>query len=69
MFEGGLVYVQGPMKREAEQSAQALIGSFDPAALATALQGERGTLWVLLAVSTANVALGIWRPRVLRLPQ
>ncbi|MGU3664816.1 hypothetical protein ACLBX9_11575 [Methylobacterium sp. A49B] len=69
MFEGGLVYVQGPMKREAEQSAQALAGSFDPAALATALQGERGTLWVLLAVSTANVALGIWRPRVLRLPQ
>lgn len=69
MFEGGLVYVQGPMRREAEQSAQALAGSLDPAALATALQGERGTLWVLLAVSTANVALGIWRPRVLRLPQ
>jgi hypothetical protein len=68
MFEGGLVYVQGPMKREAEQSARALAGLVDPAALAVALDGERGTLWVLLAVATANVVLGIWRPRILRLP-
>ena len=69
MFEGGLVYVQGPMKREAEQSAQALAGTLDPAVLAVSLPGERGTLWVLLAVATANVALGIWRPRVLRIPR
>ena len=68
MFEGGLVYIQGPMKREAEQSARALAGLFDPAALARSLEGERGTLWVLLAVATANVALGIWRPRILRIP-
>lgn len=68
MFEGGLVYVQGPMKREAEQSARALAGLLDPAALAASLPGERGTLWVLLAISAANVALGIWRPRLLRIP-
>jgi hypothetical protein len=68
MFEGGLVYVQGPMKREAELSARALAGTLDPAALAVSLTGERGTLWVLLAVATANVALGIWRPRLLRIP-
>ncbi|MCJ2141183.1 hypothetical protein [Methylobacterium sp. E-066] len=68
MFEGGLVYIQGPMKREAEQSARALAGLLDPAALARSLEGERGTLWVLLAVATANVALGIWRPRILRIP-
>ncbi|MGH1587450.1 hypothetical protein ACRBEV_02670 [Methylobacterium phyllosphaerae] len=68
MFEGGLVYVQGPMKQEAEQSARALAGLVDPATLAVALPGERGTLWVLLAVATANVALGIWRPRILRIP-
>jgi hypothetical protein len=36
--------------------------------LARSLEGERGTLWVLLAVATANVALGIWRPRILRIP-
>ncbi|MHC2104014.1 hypothetical protein [Methylobacterium sp. CM6246] len=69
MFEGGLVYVQGPMNREAERSARALAGLLDPAALAASLEGERGTLWVLLAVSAANVALGIWRPRILRIPQ
>jgi hypothetical protein len=69
MFEGGLVYVQGPMRREAEQSAQALAGLLDPTALAASLEGERGTLWVLLAVATANVVLGIWRPRILRIPQ
>ncbi|MCJ2087383.1 hypothetical protein MKK88_15520 [Methylobacterium sp. E-005] len=68
MFEGGLVYVQGPMKQEAEQSARALSGLLDPAALAVSLPGERGTLWVLLAISAANVALGIWRPRILRIP-
>ncbi|MBP2497201.1 hypothetical protein ABID82_000718 [Methylobacterium sp. PvP062] len=69
MFEGGLVYVQGPMKQEAERSARALAGLGDPAALAVSLTGERGTLWVLLAVATANVALGIWRPRILRIPR
>lgn len=69
MFEGGLVYIQGPMKQEAELSARALAGLVDPALLAISLPGERGTLWVLLAVATANVALGIWRPRILRIPQ
>ena len=69
MFEGGLVYVQGPMRQEAELSARALAGRLDPAALAISLPGERGTLWLLLAVATANVVLGIWRPRILRLPR
>ncbi|WP_091716496.1 hypothetical protein [Methylobacterium phyllostachyos] len=68
MFEGGLVYVQGPMQREAELSAKVLAGLGNPATLAVSLPGERGTLWVLLLVSAANVALGIWRPRVLRIP-
>lgn len=65
MFEYGFVGVQGPMQREAERSAQALVGRVDPATLAESLGAERGTLWVLLAISTANVVLGIWRPRIL----
>lgn len=68
MFEGGLVYVQGPMRQEAERSAAALAGRVDPATLAASLGAERNTLWLLLAVATANVVLGIWRPRVLRIP-
>jgi hypothetical protein len=68
MFEGGFVYIQGPMQREAAMSAAALAGKLDPSALAATIGPERNTLWVLLAVATANVALGIWRPRILRLP-
>lgn len=68
MFEGGLVYVQGPMQQEAELAANALAGSAITATLAGSVESERGTLWVLLAVATANVVLGIWRPRLTRLP-
>jgi hypothetical protein len=69
MFEGVLVYMQGPMRQEAEQSAGALTGQVDPATLAASLGPERNTLWVLLFVATANVVLGIWRPRILRIPR
>lgn len=68
MFEGGLVYVQGPMQQEADLSAGALAGQVDPATLAGSIGAERNTLWVLLAVATANVVLGIWRPRLMRRP-
>ncbi|KQP09831.1 hypothetical protein ASF28_01220 [Methylobacterium sp. Leaf99] len=68
MFEGGLVYVQGPMRQEADLSAAALAGHGDPALLGQALEGEGGTLWLLLAVATVNVVLGIWRPRLIRPP-
>jgi hypothetical protein len=69
VFEAGFVGVLGPMQREAEQSAKALAGQIDPAALATTLTAERGTLWVLPIVSVANVIFGIWRPRLTRLPR
>ena len=68
IFEGGISGVQGPMQEEAELSAQALAGRIDPATLAGSLGSERATLWVLLAVATVNVVLGIWRPRLSRRP-
>lgn len=68
VFEGGFVGVLGPMQQEAEQSADAVAGRVDPATLAGSLTAERYTLWVLLAVATANVVLGIWRPKLTRLP-
>jgi hypothetical protein len=68
VFEAGFVGVLGPMQREAEQSAMALAGQIDPAALATTLTAERGTLWVLLVVSVVNVIFGIWKPRLTHLP-
>ena len=68
LFEWGFVGVQGPMQEEARRSAEALAGRLDPATLADSLGPERNTLLVLLAVATANVVLGIWRPRLLRRP-
>lgn len=66
LFEYGFVGVQGPMQREAERSAAALLGQVDPGTLAGSLRAETGTLWVLLVVATANVVFGIWRPRLIR---
>ena len=66
IFESGFVGVLGPMQEEAEQSARALAGQVDPATLAVSLGSERGTLWVLVAVATLNVALAVWRPRFRR---
>jgi len=66
IFEGGLVYVQGPINDEAERSASALAGHLPSATLAGSYGAEQGSLWVLLAVATANVALGVWRPRLMR---
>ena len=68
VFESGFVGVLGPMQEEAERSAGALAGRIDPATLSGPLAAERNTLWVLLAVATANVVLGIWRPRLTRVP-
>lgn len=66
VFEAGFVGVLGPMQEEAEQAARALAGAVDPATLAASLDAERYTLWLLLALSTANVVLGVWRPRFTR---
>ncbi len=68
MFEWGFAAVLGPLQDEAEASARVLNGEADPATLVLSLQAERSSLWVLLAVAAANVALGIWRPRLTRLP-
>ena len=68
IFEGGFVGVLGPMQEEAAMSARALAGEFNAATLGGSVVAERNTLWVLLAVATANVVLAIWRPRLTRLP-
>lgn len=65
IFAGGL-HALAPIQEEAQLSARALAGSLDPSALSGISGGEIAALWVLLAVSTANVVLGVWRPRILR---
>ena len=68
VFEWGFTAILGPLQEEAEASARALSGEIDLATLAASLGAERNSLWVLLAVAAANVALGIWRPRLTRVP-
>jgi hypothetical protein len=66
LFESGFVGILGPMQHEAELGARALLLPADAAALGLSLGPEKMTLWILLAVSTANVILGVWRPRLIR---
>ena len=68
IFEYGLVGIQGPMQQEADQSVLALSGSVEATSLAASLSSERMSLWALLVVATANVVLGVWRPRFTNLP-
>jgi hypothetical protein len=68
VFEWGFAAIQGPMQQEAELSARALSHEVDPASLAASVGAEWKSLWVMLAIATANVALGVWRPRLTRIP-
>jgi uncharacterized membrane protein YgdD (TMEM256/DUF423 family) len=66
MFEGTLFSVQGPAERMAIESQRALTGEVDPATLEALVVGEWGSLWVILSVAVANVALAVYRPRFSR---
>lgn len=63
VFEGGLQYVAGPIQQAAKTAAVA-----GHASLWQSWDAERNSLWVLLAVALANVALGVWRPRMPQYP-
>jgi len=63
VFEWGFVAVEGPMEQEAALAADALSGHGDAGLLGQSLGAEWGSLWVMLAVATVNVVLGVWRPR------
>ena len=63
VLEGGL-HVLGPLAEAAKPGAGALARAPDPASVTRLFTAEVNTLWVLLAVSAANVALGVWRPRL-----
>jgi hypothetical protein len=66
MFKGVLLSVQGPVQTEAARSAQALAGELDPAVLGTVMHNEWAAVWVVLLIATANVVLGVWRPKFSR---
>ena len=63
MLEGSLLGIQSPIKREAELATAALTDISLVGELALKLDAERGSLAIIGLVATANVALGIWRPK------
>ncbi|MEM1142107.1 MAG: DUF2269 family protein [Pseudomonadota bacterium] len=66
VFEGTLVAIQGPARREAEQAAQALVGEFDAALLGVTSSAEMKSTLVILAVAVINVVLAVFRPKFSR---
>jgi uncharacterized membrane protein len=67
VLQAGL-HVLGPLQEEARRAANVLADDAHKGGAARLFEAEVNTLWLLLAVSIANFALGIWRPRFPRYP-
>jgi len=63
MFQATLVHVASSSRRAAELAAEAAVGEVDAAQLAGLAAHEWDALWLLLALSVAQTAIGVWRPR------
>ncbi len=63
MLEGSLLGIQSPTKKEAALAASALSDESLVAGLALKVDAEQWSLIMIGFVATANVALGVWRPR------
>ncbi|WP_052340876.1 DUF2269 family protein [Salinarimonas rosea] len=68
MFKGTLTIVSAKADYAATMAARMAAGDAPPDALADMVRLEWGTLAVVGAIAVANVVLGIWRPRLVRIP-
>lgn len=67
MFKGVLTIVSAKSAYAARVAAEIAAGEAAPDALDALLRLEWGTLWAVMALSVANVVIGIWRPRLVRM--
>ncbi len=63
MFKGVLTIVSAKADHAADMSAKIAAGTAPADALDGLINLEWGTLWMVMALSIANVILGVWRPR------
>jgi hypothetical protein len=67
MFEGTLLTIQASSRKLAEMTAAAVqSGVSDAAALEPLLRTEWYGLWTMITLSTVNILLAVWRPRLRR---
>lgn len=64
MFESTLAITQSKAHYATELARKIASGEPQVDALRAALHSEWTTLWAIMAISIANVALGVWRPRL-----
>jgi hypothetical protein len=63
MFEATFAIVQSKATTASVESAKFVTGAGDPGGLADALANEWGSLGAIMALSIAQIVLGVWRPR------
>ena len=66
IFEETLRAIDAPSQAAAKASARTLSGEIDVSALPSLIHDEWASWWVILALSAANIALAIWRPRFVK---
>lgn len=66
MFEGTLALIQAKANYAARLARDIADGKASADALAVALSSEWTTLYAIMALSIANIVLGVWRPRLER---
>jgi len=64
MFEATFAIVQSKATTAAAEAAKLAAGTGDAGELALALANEWGSIGAIFALSLAQVALGVWRPRL-----
>lgn len=62
MFEATLAIVNAKSEYTMKLSAEIAAGADKTKELAEGLANEWTTLWAIMAISVANIVLGIWRP-------
>ena len=63
MFEATFAIVQSKATTAAVESGNVISGESQPGALANALSNEWWSLGAIMALSIAQIVLGVWRPR------